>query len=50
MVNLNCSTTKAFIFQSAVKGLQMGGLQIISVTDNTPVSWNPPRPRKARRL
>ncbi|XP_049876428.1 28S ribosomal protein S11, mitochondrial [Pectinophora gossypiella] len=35
---------------SAVKGLQMGGLDIVSVTDNTPVSWNPPRPRKARRL
>ncbi|CAH2256745.1 28S ribosomal protein S11, mitochondrial [Pararge aegeria] len=35
---------------SAVKGLQMGGLQIISITDNTRVSWNPPRPRKARRL
>ncbi|CAH2102973.1 unnamed protein product [Euphydryas editha] len=35
---------------SAVKGLQMGGLQIVSVTDNTRVSWNPPRPRKARRL
>ncbi|KAG6454947.1 28S ribosomal protein S11, mitochondrial [Manduca sexta] len=35
---------------SAVKGLQMGGLQIVSITDNTHVSWNPPRPRKARRL
>ncbi|XP_026758751.1 28S ribosomal protein S11, mitochondrial [Galleria mellonella] len=35
---------------AAVKGLQMGGLQIVSVTDNTHVSWNPPRPRKARRL
>ncbi|XP_045779353.1 28S ribosomal protein S11, mitochondrial [Maniola jurtina] len=35
---------------SAVKGLQMGGLLIISITDNTRVSWNPPRPRKARRL
>lgn len=35
---------------AAVKGLQMGGLEIISVTDNTHVSWNPPRPRKARRL
>ncbi|KAJ0182798.1 hypothetical protein K1T71_002167 [Dendrolimus kikuchii] len=35
---------------AAVKGLQMGGLDIISVTDNTPVSWNPPRARKARRL
>ncbi|GBP44590.1 28S ribosomal protein S11, mitochondrial [Eumeta japonica] len=35
---------------AAVKGLQMGGLDIVSVTDNTHVSWNPPRPRKARRL
>lgn len=35
---------------TAVKGLQMGGLDIISVTDCTLVSWNPPRPRKARRL
>ncbi|CAH2049900.1 unnamed protein product, partial [Iphiclides podalirius] len=35
---------------SAVKGLQMGGLDIVSVTDNTHVSWNPPRPRKAKRL
>ncbi|XP_072947404.1 small ribosomal subunit protein uS11 [Epargyreus clarus] len=35
---------------SAVKGLQMGGLNIVSVTDNTHISWNPPRPRKARRL
>ncbi|RVE47808.1 hypothetical protein evm_007563 [Chilo suppressalis] len=35
---------------ASVKGLQMGGLQIVSVTDNTHVSWNPPRPRKARRL
>ncbi|KAM3960921.1 mitochondrial ribosomal protein S11 [Aphomia sociella] len=35
---------------AAVKGLQMGGLEIASVTDNTHVSWNPPRPRKARRL
>ncbi|KAL4713884.1 hypothetical protein ACJJTC_015538, partial [Scirpophaga incertulas] len=35
---------------AAVKGLQMGGLDIVSVSDNTHVSWNPPRPRKARRL
>ncbi|CAF4950189.1 28S ribosomal protein S11, mitochondrial [Pieris napi] len=35
---------------SAVKGLTMGGLQVVSVTDATHVSWNPPRPRKARRL
>ncbi|XP_022920103.2 uncharacterized protein [Onthophagus taurus] len=35
---------------SAIKGLQMSGLEIISITDNTPVSWNPPRPRKARKL
>lgn len=36
--------------QSAIKGLQMGGLNIVSITDNTPVSWNPPRPRKQRSL
>nr|CAD7429761.1 unnamed protein product [Timema monikensis] len=35
---------------SAIKGLQMGGLNIISITDSTPVSWNPPRARKRRRL
>ncbi|KAL1116259.1 hypothetical protein AAG570_005754 [Ranatra chinensis] len=35
---------------SAIKGLEMGGLKIISLTDNTPVSWWPPRPRKARKL
>ncbi|XP_021925188.1 28S ribosomal protein S11, mitochondrial isoform X2 [Zootermopsis nevadensis] len=35
---------------AAIKGLQMGGLDIISVTDSTRVSWNPPRPRKRRRL
>ncbi|XP_063226224.1 small ribosomal subunit protein uS11m isoform X2 [Bacillus rossius redtenbacheri] len=35
---------------SAIKGLQMGGLNIVSVTDSTPVSDNPPRPRKRKRL
>ncbi|KAK9873710.1 hypothetical protein WA026_002067 [Henosepilachna vigintioctopunctata] len=35
---------------SSIKGLQMAGLNIISITDNTPVSWNPPRPRKQRKL
>ncbi|XP_014240718.1 28S ribosomal protein S11, mitochondrial [Cimex lectularius] len=35
---------------SAIKGLQMAGLNIISITDSTPVSWWPPRPRKQRRL
>ncbi|KAG8223003.1 hypothetical protein J437_LFUL000711 [Ladona fulva] len=35
---------------SAIKGLQMGGLNIISITDNTRVSWNPPRPRKQKTL
>ncbi|XP_046751816.1 28S ribosomal protein S11, mitochondrial [Diprion similis] len=35
---------------SSIKGLQLGGLNIVSITDNTHVSWNPPRPRKARRL
>lgn len=35
---------------SAIKGLQMGGLNIISITDTTRVSWNPPRARKQRKL
>ncbi|KYB26418.1 small ribosomal subunit protein uS11 [Tribolium castaneum] len=35
---------------SAIKGLQMSGLEIVSITDSTPVSWNPPRPRKAKKL
>lgn len=35
---------------SAIKGLQMGGLDIVSITDNTHVSWNPPRPRKQKKL
>ncbi|KAH8419074.1 hypothetical protein KR222_003424 [Zaprionus bogoriensis] len=35
---------------SAIKGLQMGGLNIVSITDDTRVSWNPPRPRKQRSL
>ena len=35
---------------SAIKGLQMGGLNIVSITDMTRVSWNPPRSRKQRRL
>ncbi|XP_077988498.1 small ribosomal subunit protein uS11-like [Glandiceps talaboti] len=36
--------------QSSIKGLQMGGLDIVSITDNTPVPDNGCRPRKARRL
>ncbi|KAG4078978.1 hypothetical protein HA402_001633 [Bradysia odoriphaga] len=35
---------------SALKGIQLSGLNVVSVTDTTPVSWHPPRPRKARRL
>ncbi|XP_012260645.2 28S ribosomal protein S11, mitochondrial [Athalia rosae] len=35
---------------SAIKGLQIGGMNIVSITDSTRVSWNPPRPRKQRRL
>ncbi|XP_023187595.1 28S ribosomal protein S11, mitochondrial isoform X2 [Xiphophorus maculatus] len=35
---------------SAIKGLTMGGLQVISITDNTPVPHNGCRPRKARRI
>ncbi|XP_038077935.1 28S ribosomal protein S11, mitochondrial-like [Patiria miniata] len=36
--------------QASIKGLQMGGLDIVSITDNTPIPHNGARPRKARRL
>ncbi|XP_011703279.1 PREDICTED: 30S ribosomal protein S11, chloroplastic [Wasmannia auropunctata] len=35
---------------SSIKGLQMTGLNIVSITDDTRVSWDPPRPRKQRRI
>ncbi|KAM9409872.1 small ribosomal subunit protein uS11m [Pholidichthys leucotaenia] len=35
---------------SAIKGLTMGGLEVISITDNTPVPHNGCRPPKARRI
>ncbi|XP_056662242.1 28S ribosomal protein S11, mitochondrial-like [Monodelphis domestica] len=35
---------------SAIKGLTMGGLEVISITDNTPIPHNGCRPKKARRL
>ncbi|XP_017779298.1 PREDICTED: 30S ribosomal protein S11 [Nicrophorus vespilloides] len=35
---------------SAIKGLQMAGMDIVSITDSTPVAWDPPRPRKQRKL
>ncbi|XP_028297807.1 small ribosomal subunit protein uS11m [Gouania willdenowi] len=36
--------------QPAIKGLTMGGLEVVSITDNTPVPHNGCRPRKARRI
>jgi len=36
---------------SSLKGLTMGGLNVVSITDRTPISWNcHPRPRAARTL
>lgn len=35
--------------QPAIKGLTMGGLEIVSITDNTPVPHNGCRPRKPPR-
>nr|XP_060611153.1 small ribosomal subunit protein uS11m isoform X1 [Anolis sagrei ordinatus] len=35
---------------AAIKGLTMGGLEVISITDDTPIPHNGCRPRKARRL
>ncbi|XP_030312942.1 28S ribosomal protein S11, mitochondrial [Calypte anna] len=36
--------------KAAIKGLTMGGLKVISITDNTPIPHNGCRPRKARRM
>uniref|UniRef100_A0A8D0ENG2 Small ribosomal subunit protein uS11m n=1 Tax=Strix occidentalis caurina TaxID=311401 RepID=A0A8D0ENG2_STROC len=36
--------------KAAIKGLTMGGLEVISISDNTPVPHNGCRPRKARRM
>lgn len=41
---------KLYDFQSSLKGLQMSGVNIVSITDDTRVSYNPPRPRKQRRI
>ncbi|XP_050044840.1 small ribosomal subunit protein uS11 [Dermacentor andersoni] len=35
---------------ASIKGLQMGGLTVISITDRTPAPEKCPRPRKAKRL
>ncbi|XP_019359607.1 PREDICTED: 28S ribosomal protein S11, mitochondrial isoform X2 [Gavialis gangeticus] len=35
---------------AAIQGVIMGGLEIISITDNTPVPHNGCRPRKARKI
>ena len=36
--------------QSSLKGLEAGGLRVVSITDVTPIPHNGCRPRKARRL
>ncbi|NXE90409.1 RT11 protein, partial [Menura novaehollandiae] len=36
--------------KAAIKGLTMGGLEVISITDNSPVPHNGCRPRKPRRI
>lgn len=35
---------------ASLKGLQMGGLNVVSITDRTPAPEKCPRPRKAKRL
>ena len=39
-----------FNFQSSVKGLELGGLSVTSITDVTPIPHNGCKPRKVRRL
>jgi len=38
------------VMQASIKGLQMAGLNIVSISDDTHVPRDGPRPRKARRL
>ncbi|XP_076298658.1 mitochondrial ribosomal protein S11 [Lasioglossum baleicum] len=35
---------------AAIKGFELAGVEIVSITDDTRVSWCPPRPRKPRRI
>lgn len=35
---------------TAIKGLEMAGLTVVSITDATPLSNQHPRPRKVRRV
>lgn len=38
-------------FQSSIKGLTMAGLNVVSVTDVTPITFGRmPRPKKLRKL
>ena len=37
-------------FQGAVNGIESAGVQVVSVTDVTPVPHNGCKPRKTRRL
>ena len=39
-----------FFFKSSLKGLEMGGLSVVSIRDVTPIPHNGCRPKKARRL
>ena len=36
--------------ESAIKALKVGGLEIMSITDVTPIPHNGPRPKKRRRV
>lgn len=35
---------------TSIKGLEMAGLTVVSITDATPISNQYPRPRKVRRV
>ena len=45
-----CIFHALFSVQPSLKGLEMGGINIITIQDVTPVPHNGCRPRKARRL
>ena len=46
----NSSILHLAMFQPAIKGLQMSGITVVSITDTTPLPHNGQRPKKQRRL
>ncbi|CAD1468419.1 unnamed protein product [Heterotrigona itama] len=48
--NIAAQQTAVTFGKGAIKGFQLAGVNVISITDDTRISYNPPRPRKQRRI